>query len=77
MDEKSNDLKAEMTQATNPLAKRLYAIKEAACYLGRSDWEMWEMIWVRKIPVVREGRKIFLDIQNLNDFVTRNKSLYS
>jgi hypothetical protein len=62
----------------NPLGKRLYTLKEAARYLGRSDWGMRELIWARRIPVVREegDRKIFVDIVDLEDFVTRSKSFY-
>lgn len=77
VDGKSEASKKNRMEKASLSIKRLYALKEAACYLGRSDWGMRELIWARKIPVVREGRKIFLDIQDLNDFVTRNKSLYS
>jgi len=61
-----------------PVAKRLYTLPEAAQYLGRSEWGMRELIWSRKIPIVRpEGsRKIFLDIADLDDFIERSKSLF-
>ena len=38
-----------------------------------------ELIWARKLPVVvPEGtRKIYIDILDLDDFIARNKSLYS
>jgi hypothetical protein len=62
---------------TAPSGKRLYPLKEAAQYLGRSEWGMRELIWARKIPVVREGRKIYLDIHDLEEYVVRNKSLYN
>jgi excisionase family DNA binding protein len=63
---------------SSPMLKRLFTLKEAAQYLGRSEWGMRELIWSGKIPVVRtEGsRKIFLDIQDLDDFVNYNKSTY-
>jgi excisionase family DNA binding protein len=62
----------------NPVKKRLFTLKEAAEYLGRSEWGMRELIWAGKLPVVRTegGRKIFLDIEDLNEFITRNKSIY-
>jgi excisionase family DNA binding protein len=62
----------------NPMSKRLYTLKEAAEYLGRSEWSMRELIWAGSIPVVRTegGRKIFLDIEDLNDFINQNKSIY-
>jgi excisionase family DNA binding protein len=63
---------------SNPLCKRLYTLKEAAQYLGRSEWSMRDLIWGGKIPVVKQGenRKIYLDILDLNEFVNRNKSIY-
>jgi excisionase family DNA binding protein len=61
-----------------PLFKRLYTLKEAAKYLGRSEWGMRGLIWSGKIPAIRVegGRKIFLDIQDLDAFVDKNKSTY-
>ena len=58
--------------------KRLYTLKEAAQYLGRSVWGMRELIWEGKIPVVREegGRKIFVDILDLTAYVEANKAVY-
>lgn len=60
----------------NPMPKRLYTLREAAQYLGRSEWGMRELIWAGRIPVVRpEGsRKIFLDLMDLEEFICRNKS---
>jgi excisionase family DNA binding protein len=62
----------------NSTAKRLYTLKEAARYLGRSDWGMRELIWAGKIPVVRDdgGRKIFIDVHDLVAYVERNKAVY-
>jgi excisionase family DNA binding protein len=58
--------------------KRLYTLKEAGEYLGRSLWSMRELIWAGHLPVVRvEGsRKIYLDIVDLDAFIERNKSKY-
>jgi excisionase family DNA binding protein len=68
----------ERVESSNPLKKRLFTLKEAAQYLGRSVWGMRELIWAGKIPVVRgEGRKIFLDIVDLNRFIEVNKSVYT
>ena len=61
----------------HPMVKRLYTVKEAAVYLGRSIWGVRELIWAGRIPVVRpEGRKIFLDILDLEKFIDQNKSTY-
>ncbi len=63
----------------NPLSKRLYTLKEAAQYLGRSDWGMRDLIWKRLIPVVMNngGRKIFIDVRDLDAYVEKNKMVYS
>ncbi len=62
----------------NSGGKRLFTLKEGAKYLGRSEWGMRELIWAGKIPVVREegARKIFLDVQDLDQFIQKNKSVY-
>jgi hypothetical protein len=62
----------------NPLGKRLYTLREAAIYLGRTVWGMRELYWAGEIPIVRGdgNRKIFLDIVDLNEYITRNKSIY-
>jgi excisionase family DNA binding protein len=62
----------------DPMGKRLYTLKEAARYLGRSVWGLRELIWAGKIPVVRgeRSRKIFLDIEDLDDFICRHKGIY-
>jgi hypothetical protein len=69
---------SQIIRKPNELTKRLYTLKEGAGYLGRSEWGMRELIWSGSIPVVRteKGRKIFLDIEDLNDFINRNKSTY-
>ena len=56
--------------------KRLYNLKEASVYLGRSVWSVRELIWAGKIPVVRDGRRIFIGILDLEKFVEENKSTY-
>ena len=60
------------------MGKRLYTLKEAAVYLGRSVWSMRDLIWSGRLPVVKEngGRKIYLDILDLEDFIEKNKEIY-
>jgi hypothetical protein len=63
----------------NPVRKRLYTLKEGAEYLGRSEWGMRDLIWKRVIPVVinNGGRKIFIDVRDLDSYVEKNKTVYS
>ena len=62
----------------NPLRKRLYTLKEGAEYLGRSVWGMRDLVWSGRIPVVKEveGRKIFIDVLDLEAYVNHNKAIY-
>jgi len=60
----------------NPLPKRLYTLKEAGIFLGRSLWGVRDLVWAGKIPVVRDGKKMFIDINDLETYITRNKTTY-
>jgi excisionase family DNA binding protein len=76
---KANKERSPETQGGSSFVKkRLFTLREAAEFLGRSVWSMRELIWSGSIPVVKpEGaRKIFLDIEDLDDFINRNKSTY-
>jgi hypothetical protein len=57
---------------------RLLPLKKAADYLGLTVWSMRERIWAGDIPVVRfpGGRKMFIDVLDLEDFIQRNKEVY-
>jgi hypothetical protein len=54
---------------------RLLPLKDAAQWLGLTVWSLRERIWAGDIPVVRfpGGRKQFIDVQDLEDFVQKNK----
>lgn len=54
--------------------QRLFPLKQAAAYLGRSPRGMRELEWSGRIPAVRDGKKIYFDIQDLNAYVERNKA---
>jgi len=63
----------------NPLGKRLFTLKEAAEYLGRSVWGVRDLIWAQTIPVVKQGgcRKMYLDRNDLDAFIEKNKAVYN
>jgi len=56
--------------------KRLYTIKEAGIYLGRSVYSVRELIWDGKLPCVRVGRRIHIDIRDLDEFIKKHKVRY-
>jgi len=55
------------------IPKRLYSIAEASIYLGRTVWAVREMIWGGKLPCIKDGRRILLDIKDMDDWVDKNK----
>ena len=57
----------------NPLTKRLYDLKEASVYLGRPIFSVRTLIWNGALPVIKDGRKLYLDIFDLNEYVEKNK----
>jgi excisionase family DNA binding protein len=62
-----------ISSPTSHLKKRLYSIAETAEYLGRSVWSVRELIWNGKLPCVKVGRRIHLDILDLDQWIDRNK----
>jgi excisionase family DNA binding protein len=54
--------------------KRLYDLKEAAVYLGRSVCAVREMLWAGKMPYVKDGRRILVDIQDMNAWIEQSKT---
>lgn len=57
--------------------KRLYSVPEAAFYLGRTVDALREIIWAGKIPFIRDGRRIFLDVRDLDTWIEQNKTQFS
>ena len=62
----------ELKKPRGPL-KRLYTLPEAAFYLGRTVDALREMIWAGKLRVVRDGKRILLDIRDLDAWIERCK----
>ncbi len=54
---------------------RLLPLKAAAAYLGLTPWAMREAIWRGLIPYLQYpgGRKLWLDVKDLEDFISKNK----
>lgn len=60
----------------NPLP-RLLTIKQASYYLGLTTWAVRERIWAGQLPVVtfQGGKKQYLDKEDLEGFIQRNKKV--
>ena len=57
--------------------KRLYSIAEAAEYIGRSPWAVRSLVWSGKLAAVRDGKRIFLDVFDLDAWIEKNKVTYA
>jgi excisionase family DNA binding protein len=53
--------------------KRLYSLPEAAVYLGRSEWSVRRLIWAGELPSVRAGRRVHVDLCDMEAFIENNK----
>lgn len=63
---------AEKTQYRR---KRLFSIAEAGVYLGRTPWAIRHLVWNGILPSVRIGRRVQVDIDDLDRLIERNKSI--
>lgn len=61
------------TQISYPLTKRLYNLQEAATYLGRPVFSVRTLIWRGALPVIKDGRKLYLDVVDMERYITANK----
>ena len=57
--------------------KRLYNIEEAAVYLGRTACAVREMMWAGKLPYVKDGRRVHIDIRDMDVWIERSKTSYT
>jgi len=55
------------------VSKRLYSVKEAGRYLGRSPWTIRRLIRDGVLREVRQGRRVMLDIMDLDQFIEKFK----
>lgn len=77
---KSQDKKSkrEAQRISNPVRPQLLTLKDAAIYLGLTDWALRERVWAGHIPFVRfpGGRKQYFHIKDLDSFIEENKARY-
>ena len=69
-------LKIEIARLTSPnVQPALLTVRQAAIYLGRSEQAVQHLIFQKELPVVRIGRRVHLDRQDLDSWIERNKTL--
>lgn len=71
--------KRKAQRTMSPVVKRLFTLREAGQYLGRSEYSVRSLIWSGALPVVKNpgdkqnGKKQWVDILDLDTFIQRNK----
>ncbi len=60
-----------------PIRPRLLTVKEASIYLGRSVPSVRELIYDGLLPIVRVGRRVHLDLLDLDKWIDQHKIRYT
>jgi excisionase family DNA binding protein len=55
------------------LQRRLLTTKEAAIYLTLCEREIYNMIANRQLAPVRHGKRLMIDIRDLDEWITNHK----
>jgi hypothetical protein len=53
--------------------KRLFAIRELAAEIGGTVWFWRSQIWDGQLPYVQIGKKMFVDKNDVDAFIEKNK----
>jgi excisionase family DNA binding protein len=53
--------------------KRLFSIKELAAEIGGTKWFWRSQIWDGQLPFVQVGKKMFVDRNDVEAFIEKNK----
>jgi len=64
-----------MTVQYDSAQSRLFDIKMAARYLSTTVWQMRTLVWEKKVPHVKLGRRILFDRGDLDKLVESMKQL--
>ncbi len=58
----------------NPVSQRLFDLKAAARYLGRPVSGVRSLIWNGRLPYIQEGKKQYVDIEDMIRYIERSKN---
>jgi len=58
---------------TNVLSPRLLDYKSASRYLSLSYWSVRTLVTSGEIPFIKFGKRILIDVQDLDDWISRSK----
>ena len=62
--------------ARNVPTKRLLSLKDLVQEFGVSMWFWRTQIWEGKLPFVQVGRKILVDVQDVEKFISSQKQCH-
>lgn len=72
-DTEAKQVKKKIGDQNHP-QKRLYSIKELVSEIGATEWFWRTQIWDGQLPYVQVGRKMLIDINDVEKFIQRNKT---
>jgi excisionase family DNA binding protein len=52
---------------------RLLTVEQAAVYIGRTKEAVQHMVSSGKVPTVRSDRRVFIDVEDLNQWILEHK----
>jgi len=55
--------------------RRLLSVKDAGVVLGLGEWRVRTLVYRMELPFVRIGRRIMIDIMDLELFIAKNKTV--
>lgn len=61
---------------TLALPVRLLSLRDAAAYLSLSYWTLRKLVRSGELPSVRVGRRILVDREDIDAWVTEHKEMY-
>ncbi len=53
--------------------QRLLTVNEAGHYISLGPWRIRTLIWSRQLPCVRLGRRVLVDLKDLDALIERCK----
>jgi excisionase family DNA binding protein len=56
---------------------RLVSYSDAASYLGVSYWTVRSMVMNGQLPHVRAGRRVLIDVVDLDEWIEANKEVWA
>ena len=77
MSESGNGRRFQGREAdTKSAVPRLFSLKRAADYLGVSYWTIRDYIFRGELPSVRLGRRVLVDVRDLDALVEKYKEVW-